>query len=175
MAGTSGVEAKISPIVAQRLVSVQHWDAATAFLFPIPPRIANGSAELAEIPASSRIPRSIYLPWLSTMKLTRDRRMFDEMERLREVRGLHRLLTHYADLAAPDWHAWQDRLLVLEGADPRDLVRWHGELLAYGWVEQNTGVIPSLKAGEAPGCYRITPAGLRALKQFRTEEVHAVP
>jgi hypothetical protein len=108
------------------------------------------------------------------MNLKRDRRMFDEMERLREVKGLHRLLSHYAELAAPDRHVWQDRLLVLEGAEPRDLVRWHGELLAYGWVEQNTGVTPSLKAGLAPGCYRITPAGLRALKQLRAEEVHGV-
>lgn len=108
------------------------------------------------------------------MDLKRDRRMFDEMERLREAKGLHRLLGHYAELAAPDRQTWQDRLLTLEGAEPRDLVRWHGELLAYGWVEQNTGVIPSLKAGTAPGCYRITPAGLRALKQLRAGEMHAL-
>jgi hypothetical protein len=100
--------------------------------------------------------------------------MFDEMERLREGKGLRRLLTHYAELAAPDRSVWQDRLLALEGADARDLVRWHGELLAYGWLEQNTGVIPSLKPGAAPGCYRITPAGLRALKQVRMEETHVV-
>ena len=50
---------------------------------------------------------------------------------------------------------------------PRELVKWHGELIAYGWVEQNTGVVPGVKVGAVLGCYRITPAGVRALKQAR--------
>jgi hypothetical protein len=99
--------------------------------------------------------------------------MFDEMERLRGVRALFRLLSHYADRGAADRQAWQDRLLELEGIEARELVKYHGELLAYGWIEQNTGVIPGPRAGAAPGCYRITTAGIRAHKQVRAEEACA--
>ncbi len=95
--------------------------------------------------------------------------MFDEMERLRDEKALCTLLTHYAALAAPDRQLWQDRLREMEGVEGRQLVRLHGELLAYGWLEQNTGLTPVLRRGEAPACYRITPAGLRALKQLRAE------
>ena len=100
--------------------------------------------------------------------------MFDEMERLRDVKGLRDLLEHYRRLAAPDRQAWQDRLPQLEGVEPHELVKYHGELLAYGWLEQNTGATPVLQAGAARQCYRVTPAGLRALKQARAEEVQAV-
>jgi hypothetical protein len=95
--------------------------------------------------------------------------MFDEMERLSESRPLFDLLSHYAALGGPDRQAWQDRHMEMEGAEPRELVKWHGELLAYGWVEQNTGALPAVRAASVPGCYRITPAGLRALKQAREE------
>jgi len=90
--------------------------------------------------------------------------MFDEVERLREEPRLFRLLSHYAAL---DREAWQDRLMQLDGATPQELAKLHGELLAYAWVEQNTGVIAAPRAGAAPGCYRATAAGLRALKQGR--------
>ena len=53
----------------------------------------------------------------------------------------------------------------MEGVEGRQLARLHGELLAYGWLEQNTGLTPVLRRGEAPACYRITAAGLRALLQ----------
>jgi hypothetical protein len=95
--------------------------------------------------------------------------MFDEMDRLREENDLFVLLSHYAALAAPDRQAWQDRLLEMMGVEARRLVRLHGELLAYGWLEQNTGQTPAPRRGEAPACYRITAAGLRALKQRRAE------
>lgn len=99
--------------------------------------------------------------------------MPDEMERLRATEGLCELLRHYAELAAPDRHAWQDRLAELPGAAPRELVQFHGELLAYGWLEQNTGLTPVLRAGFAPACYRVTTAGLRALKNLHAEPVEA--
>jgi hypothetical protein len=98
--------------------------------------------------------------------------MFDEMQRLREIKRLLELLSHYSDLGAADRQVWQDRLLQMEGVEARELVKLHGELLAYGWLEQNTGATPVLKPG-APGCYRITTAGIRALKQVRAEEVVA--
>lgn len=95
--------------------------------------------------------------------------VFDEMERLRTTEELYGLLRHYADLAIPDRQAWQDRLAEFANASPRELVRLHGELLAYGWLEQNTGLTPVLRIGAAPACYRVTSAGLRALKNLQAE------
>jgi hypothetical protein len=94
--------------------------------------------------------------------------MFDELERLCNAPELQLLLGRYAEGAA-DREAWQDRLMHIEGVDARGLVKLHGELLAYGWVEQNTGNTPVLRSGEAPCSYRITPAGLRALRQARSD------
>jgi hypothetical protein len=99
--------------------------------------------------------------------------MFDEMDRLRQEERLADLLRHYADLADDDREEWQDRLSHLDGVDPRGLARLHGELLAYGWVEQNTGLTLAGPAGTAARCYRITPTGLRALRQVPDEEGEA--
>ncbi len=96
--------------------------------------------------------------------------MFDEIDRLRDVKELQALLTHYRNLGASDHTVWQDRLCELEGVEPRELVRLHGELIAFGWIEQNTGVVSGALRGAAPGCYRVTPAGIRALQQRTTME-----
>jgi hypothetical protein len=87
--------------------------------------------------------------------------IFDEMERLHDSRELFVLLAHYAELAAPNREAWQPRLMELGGVEPRVLALLHGELIAYGWLEQNTG--------QMGACYRITTAGVRAWKQAREE------
>jgi hypothetical protein len=87
--------------------------------------------------------------------------------RLRESEALARLLSHSADLGAADREAWQDRRMDLEGVEPRELVRLHGQLIGCGWLEQNTGATPVLKAGVVAACYRVTAAGLRALRQAR--------
>ncbi len=99
--------------------------------------------------------------------------MFDEMERLRTAEELCGLLRHYADLGASDRQAWQDRLGEWPGMTNREMARLHGELLAYGWIEQNTGQTPVLLAGKAPACYRITTTGMRALKLLRADEADA--
>jgi hypothetical protein len=102
--------------------------------------------------------------------------MFDELERLDEDSELLGLLAHYAEAGAADREAWQDRVMQVEGVEPRELARLHGELIAYDWIEQNTGVTSVLKPGVAAACYRITSTGLRALKQARRqarEEVEA--
>jgi hypothetical protein len=91
----------------------------------------------------------------------------DGWPRLRQSEALARLLTHYADLGAADREAWQDRRMGLEGVEPRDLVRLHGALIACGWVEQNTGATAVLRPGAVAACYRVTAAGLRALRQAR--------
>jgi hypothetical protein len=82
--------------------------------------------------------------------------MFDELERLGKDDNLFALLAHYARPGAADREAWQSRLTAIEGVRPEELVKLHGELIAYDWVEQNTG--------EVPACYRVTPAGLRAFR-----------
>lgn len=93
--------------------------------------------------------------------------MFNELERLRDEPGLYALLNHYAELGAADRQAWLDRRMTLEGADARHLSRLHGELMAHGWLEQNTGVVPAARPDEVPGCYRVTREGARALKKAR--------
>ncbi len=48
--------------------------------------------------------------------------------------------------------------------EPQDLVKLHGLLIAFAWLAQNTGNTPLLRPGAVPCCYRITPAGRRALQ-----------
>jgi hypothetical protein len=91
--------------------------------------------------------------------------MFDELQRLHDEPALCRILGHYAELGNLDREAWQDRLMELDGASGRELIQWHGELLAHGWIEQNTGHTPVLRSGSVAACYRITPAGRRALRE----------
>ena len=97
--------------------------------------------------------------------------MFDELQRLRDAKELFDLLSHYAELGAADRQIWQDRRADMDGVEPRALVKLHGELLAYGWLEQNTGSTTLLRPGTAANCYRITLSGIRALKLARTPEV----
>jgi hypothetical protein len=101
--------------------------------------------------------------------------MLDDLQQLRESQELRQLLAHYAQGGALDREAWQDRLMELPGVPPRDLVRLHGQLIGYSWIEQNTGCTPVLKPGMVPGCYRITPAGQRALRHVgRKQDEEAV-
>lgn len=100
--------------------------------------------------------------------------MLEEMERLRAEVGLGDLLRHYGDLAAADKQVWHDRYAGLPGATHRELVRLHGELLAFGWIEQNTGSTVASLAGGAGACYRATSAGLKALKQLALEVAEVV-
>lgn len=93
--------------------------------------------------------------------------MFDELDRLRNNPRLVELLAHYARLGEPDREIWQDRLMQMEGLAAPELVKLHGELIAFRWVDQNTGQVPVVKAGEVPGCYRITAQGRKALRQVQ--------
>lgn len=90
--------------------------------------------------------------------------MFDEMERLRDTPRLVELLAHYAHLGEADREIWQDRLMQMEGVEAPELAKLHGELIAHRWIDQNTGVVPVVKAGEVLGCYRITAQGQKALR-----------
>ena len=55
----------------------------------------------------------------------------------------------------------------LEGVEARDLVKLHGLLIAFGWLEQNTGNVPVVRAGAVPCCYRVTTAEVRTAKLVR--------
>lgn len=96
--------------------------------------------------------------------------MFDEFERLCQTKPLFCLLAHYADLGARDRETWQDRVMSLAGVAAKELSRLHGELIAYGWVEQNTGTTPVLKPGVAACCYRITSAGLKTFRLAKKQQ-----
>jgi hypothetical protein len=98
------------------------------------------------------------------------RTMFDELDRLRTDDNLQALLSHYATLGEPNRETWQDRLMECGNISRESLVRLHGELLAHGWIEQNVGILPLLRAGALPLCYRVTAAGLRALIRARELE-----
>lgn len=95
--------------------------------------------------------------------------MFDEMERLAGHPPLLELLADYVERAAPDRQVWQDRRMELDGCSARDLSRLHGELIAYGWLEQNTGTLVASTTHPVPASYRVTPAGIRALKEVRAQ------
>lgn len=99
--------------------------------------------------------------------------MFDELDRLRSVKELVELLAHYAERAAPDRQAWQDRLCRIEGLESRTIARLHGELLAYGWLEQNTGFLAAERREAGASSHRVTGAGLRALKEYHAAPVAA--
>lgn len=94
--------------------------------------------------------------------------MFDEMDLLRDNRDLANLLDHYAQVGTADSEAWQDRVMEFEGVQSENLVKLHGYLIAHGWIAQNTGVTPTGRPGA--GCYRITSAGRRALKQAQSDQ-----
>ncbi len=82
--------------------------------------------------------------------------MFDEADPLDDPVLAH-LLQRYAEPAAVDRETWHNRVAEVEGLTARELSRLHGELIAQGWIEQNTGVTPA--------CYRVTLQGLRAFRK----------
>jgi hypothetical protein len=85
--------------------------------------------------------------------------MFDELGRLASDQKLRDLLENYGTLGVENRELWQPRLSAIEGVDAPGLSRLFGALIAFGWLEQNTG---------GPGCsYRITASGQRALRRVR--------
>jgi hypothetical protein len=94
--------------------------------------------------------------------------MFDDLDRLRGNTKLCRLLDHYAQPALENQEVWQDRLMSLDGTEAGPMVKLHGDLLAFGWIEQNSGFTANQPDGVA-ACYRITTAGQKALKKLLPE------
>ena len=59
--------------------------------------------------------------------------------------------------------------ITARGAKSRTL----SSLIAYGWIEQNSGAVPTARSGTVPQCYRVLPAGRRALKWARSTAADA--
>jgi len=55
--------------------------------------------------------------------------------------------------------------MELEGTDDKHLTTLHGELIAFDWIEQNTGHA-IYKDGRLSACYRITQQGFRAFRRL---------
>ena len=53
--------------------------------------------------------------------------------------------------------------MQMDGLEAKNISKLHGELIAFSWVEQNTGHVP--------GCYRITLNGQRAIRLINGEEI----
>jgi hypothetical protein len=102
-------------------------------------------------------------PWRKTM--------LDDSLRLQENLHLLSLLSHYAQQGAEDRATWRDRLMQMEGVEPRQLSTLHGELIAFDWIEQNTGQAFSVREGTLSACYRITLNGLREFRKFHGVEI----
>jgi hypothetical protein len=92
--------------------------------------------------------------------------MFDFSVRVRDNPRLLTLLSHYARAGAADRTAWQDRLMELDGAEPREVTALHGELIAFDWIEQNTGHVSLRPDGALAACYRVTQHGLREFRRI---------
>ncbi len=97
--------------------------------------------------------------------------MFDFAVRLRENAHLLALLSHYAQMGSEDRMAWQNRLMQMEGVEPKQLTTLHGELIAFDWIEQNTGQANIRQDGTLSACYRITRHGLREYRRIHGIEV----
>jgi hypothetical protein len=92
--------------------------------------------------------------------------MLDESQRLRDNPHLLSLLSHYAQQGTEDRATWRDRLMQMEGIEPKQLSALHGSLMAFDWIEQNTGQALMLANGTLSACYRITLNGLREYGRF---------
>jgi hypothetical protein len=97
--------------------------------------------------------------------------MFDESMRLRENPRLFALLSHYAQQGTEDRATWRDRVMQMEGIEPKELSKLHGELIAFDWIEQNSGQAYSVKQGTLSACYRVTLLGLREYCRFQGVEI----
>lgn len=97
-------------------------------------------------------------------------KVFDEPDQIKKDSPLYALLRAYAEPGTLDRETWRDRVMELNGLTGRDLSRLHGELIALGWVEQNTGNTPAVKANSAIGCYRVTALGLRFYRKAEKAE-----
>jgi hypothetical protein len=53
-----------------------------------------------------------------------------------------------------DRATWRDHLMQMEGVEPKQQSALHGELIAFDWIEQNTGANDRPSGWNASACYR---------------------
>jgi hypothetical protein len=87
--------------------------------------------------------------------------MLDNLDRLRNSPQLLQLFTHYAELGEVNPEALHPRLTQLNCDGRVDLVKLHGELIAFNWIEPNTG--------QTPCNYRLTRAGRNAMQEIDSD------
>jgi hypothetical protein len=97
--------------------------------------------------------------------------MFDDSQRLQENPHLLALLSHYAEQGSENRATWRDRLMQMDGVSALDLSKLHGELIAFDWIEQNTGQAVLRTDGTLSACYRFTLNGLREYRRVHGLEV----
>ena len=61
--------------------------------------------------------------------------------------------------------------MQMEGVEPKQLSALHGELIAFDWIEQNTGQASALN-GVISFCYRVTLHGLREYGRLQGVEIN---
>ena len=109
-------------------------------------------------------------------KVAGNKGLEDEVGLLLANEQLFRLLDQYWVKTDKDRTAWADRVMTWDDSTPADLTRWHGALLAVGWVEMNLAPTARISADGVPDCYRLTPSGRQALdraQSARTEMADA--
>lgn len=77
------------------------------------------------------------------------------------------LLMKYHRPTAEERAGWQARVMDLEGVNSQELTRLHGELLAQGWIEQNTEVALVPRGTFLESSYRITSSGVRRTRDLQ--------
>jgi hypothetical protein len=105
----------------------------------------------------------LFGPWRMTM--------FDESQHLQENPHLLALLSHYAQQGTEERATWRDRLMQMEGVEPKQLSVLHGDLIAFDWIEQNMGQAICRPDGTLSACYRITLNGLREHRRIHGVEI----
>ena len=61
--------------------------------------------------------------------------------------------------------------MQMEGVEPRQMSALHGELIAFDWIEQNSGQALMLANGTLSACYRITVNGLGEYRRIHGVEI----
>ncbi len=89
-----------------------------------------------------------------------------EQPRFRNDPRVYQVLGHYDKRDAVGPAPWRERLMDIPGVAAAELSRLHGLLLAYGWIVQGPALGDDGRC--LSSCYRITPAGQRALHHFTT-------
>lgn len=93
--------------------------------------------------------------------------VIEDIELLQHEPELKRLLEYYLRaerhaVDTPDGR-WVDRVMVWDLAEPPQLTRFHGILIAHGWLDARLSLDTFGDADRPRRCYRISREGRRAL------------